>query len=129
MARLAGAEPVYVSEQLPWRRDLAIRLGAVPLPPGAEADVAIEAAWAGEAAQQAVDVARSGGTVVLVGIPFEDRLELRHSAARRKGLTILMSRRMKHVYPRAIRLAAAGRVDLHSIITHRFPLAHAAEAF
>jgi L-iditol 2-dehydrogenase len=36
---------------------------------------------------------------------------------------------MKHVYPRAIRLAARQAVDLHGLITHRFPLAQAAEAF
>jgi L-iditol 2-dehydrogenase len=54
---------------------------------------------------------------------------MKHSTARRKGLTIMMSRRMKHVYPRAIELAVQGRVDLQSLITHRFPLEKAAEAF
>jgi L-iditol 2-dehydrogenase len=38
-------------------------------------------------------------------------------------------RRMKHVYPRAIDLAARGRLDLGWLVTHRFPLEGAAEAF
>lgn len=128
-AKLAGAGTVYVAEKLPWRLELAQRLGAVPLPDGAEVDVAIEAAWADASAQLAVDVTRPGGTVVLVGIPLEDKLELKHSALRRKGLTLLMCRRMKHVYPRTLRLVASGLIDLKSLISHRFPLAEAAAAF
>jgi len=40
-----------------------------------------------------------------------------------------MSRRMKHTYPRAISLTAAGRIGLDDLISHRFPLAKAPEAF
>lgn len=129
LAKLAGAGTVYVAEKLPWRLELAQQFGAVPLPEKVEVDVAIEAAWAAEAAQQSVDITRPGGTVVLVGIPLEDKLELKHSALRRKGLTLLMCRRMKHVYPRAIPLVESGQVDLKGMISHRFPLSQAAEAF
>ena len=129
IAKLAGAAAVFVAEPLPWRLALAEKLGATPLPPDIEVDIAIEAAWAGDAAQQTLEITRPGGRVVLVGVPFDDRLELKHSLARRKGLTILMARRMKHVYPRAIRLVAEHRVDVHSLISHRFPLARTAEAF
>ena len=128
LARLAGAT-VFVAEKLPWRLKLAQQFGAAPLPEKIEVDIAIECAWAAEAAQQAVDVTRPGGTVVLVGIPLEDEITLKHSALRRKGLTLLMCRRMKHVYPRTIALVESGRVDLKSMITHRFPLSQAADAF
>jgi threonine dehydrogenase-like Zn-dependent dehydrogenase len=36
---------------------------------------------------------------------------------------------MKHTYPRAIRLAEQGQVDLARIVTHRVPLAQVPEAF
>ena len=36
---------------------------------------------------------------------------------------------MKHCYPRAIRLAEQGRVDLPSLVSHRFPLKRIGEAF
>ena len=128
-ARLAGADPVYLREPLDWRLKMAQTYGAVPLPPDVEVDVAIEAAWARESVQQAMDALRPGGTLVLVGIPFEDGVEFKHSTARRKGLTILMCRRMKRVYGRAIALVESGAVDLKGMITHRFPLGEVPEAF
>jgi L-iditol 2-dehydrogenase len=127
--KLAGAGEVFIRDPLPWRVALAIKLGARPLAIRAEVDVAIEAAWGGAAIEQAIELTRPGGRVVLVGIPSEDRCAFSHSAARRKGLTVVFSRRMKHTYPRAIRLVESGKVNVRSLITHRFPLAQAAEAF
>jgi L-iditol 2-dehydrogenase len=54
---------------------------------------------------------------------------MKHSTARRKGLTVMLSRRMKHIYPRAIRLAQSDRIDLLGIVSHRFHLSQAPEAF
>jgi L-iditol 2-dehydrogenase len=54
---------------------------------------------------------------------------LRHSTARRKGLTLRLCRRMKHVYRRAIRLVEQRQVDLRGLVSHRFPLSQAADAF
>jgi len=143
VVKLSGADPVFVTDKFPWRLRLAEKFGAVGIlcdghdpvgriereTGGRGMDVVIEAAWADKSAQQAVDLARPGGRVVLVGIPSEDRLTMKHSTPRRKGLTLKLCRRMKHTYPRAIRLAESGRVNLREMISHRFPLARAAEAF
>lgn len=143
VARIAGAMPLFVSDRLRWRLSLAEQMGAVSIDidagnPAAAildatgrrgVDVAIECAWSSEdAIAQAVDTLRPGGRLVVVGIAGDDRLVLRHSTARRKGLTIAMCRRMKHTYPRAIALVESGRVDLGALITHRFPLEAAADA-
>lgn len=127
--KVAGAGTVWISDPLEYRQQFAAKFGALPLPEKAEADVVIEAAWAQESVQQAMEIVRPGGTVVLVGIPFEDSVTFSHSVARRKGLTILMSRRMKNTYPRAIALVESGRVDLDSLVTHRFALSDTPEAF
>ena len=127
-AKLAGAGEILVSDPLAWRVKLARKFGARPLPDKTEVDVVLEAAWGGEAIERSIEIVRPGGRVVLVGIPSEDRCAIKHSTARRKGLTVLFSRRMKHTYPRAIQLVTSGRVDLTSLVTHRFPLRRAAEA-
>ena len=66
---------------------------------------------------------------MLAGIPEDDRTSFTASVARRKGLTIKLVRRMKHTYPRSIELVSKGLVDVRSLVTHRFPLEQAAEAF
>lgn len=144
ITQLAGAHPIIVTERLPWRVDMARRYGAdividitkedpvqavMEATDGRGADVVFEAAWGGEAVAQAAEMACPGGQLVLVGIPSDDVMTMRASAARRKGLTIKMCRRMKHIYPRAIRLAKQGKVHLLDMVTHRFPLDRAAEAF
>ena len=138
----AGVERVFVAEPLDWRLDLARNLGAVDLEgsdedfeqevragtEGRGVDIAIEAAWAGKAVETACRLLKPGGRLVLVGIPARDRLELTHSLARRKGLTLLFCRRMLRTYPRAIALAAARRVNLRCLVSHRFPFQKVGEA-
>lgn len=141
--RASGANPIYVVDQFAWRLAVAEELGAIPInfreedpvaavhkhTNGRGVDIAIEAAWADHSIQWCAEMARLGGRLVLVGIPGNNRLEMNHATARRKGLTIRMSRRMKHVYPRAIRLVESGAVNLNALISHRFPLEQTPEAF
>ena len=42
---------------------------------------------------------------------------------------LLVSRRMKHVYPRAMRLVESGQINLDVMISHRFPLEATPAAF
>jgi L-iditol 2-dehydrogenase len=139
VALLAGASPVFVTDTFEWRLQLVERFGGVPIPCDADegvaavlresggrgVDVAIEAAWADSSVEAAARMTRLGGRLVLVGIPADDRLLLNHSNARRKGLTIRLCRRMKHVYPRAIE----GKVKLLDLVSHRFALSQASQAF
>ena len=143
LARLSGAHPIFVSDQFDWRLDCAANYGAIPInfkrddpvavvqqvTHGRGVDVAVEAAWSDHSVQQAAEMARLGGRLVLVGIPGSDHIAFKHSTLRRKGLTLRMARRMQHTYPRAIKLADAGKVDLTGIISHRFPLKQAPQAF
>lgn len=128
VARAAGAADVFVTEPLAHRLDAARRFGAKEWTKGGEVHVAFECAGENEAVEDAIVATRPGGRVVLVGIPADDRTTFTASVARRKGLTLKLSRRMKHAYPRAIRLVESGCVDVRSLVTHRFRLEGTAEA-
>jgi L-iditol 2-dehydrogenase len=144
-ARLAGAARLFATDlpSRPHRLKAARAVGAEAFPAedGREAksiarvagdhglDAVIEAAGENAAVDAAVEAARPGARVVLAGIPAEERTSFRASTARRKGLSLVLARRMKHAYPRAIALAAGGRVDLRGVVSHRFPLAEAPAAF
>ena len=144
LAALAGASQVFSFDRLDWRVSKARQWGAdyacnvsqcdpvqavMDATDGRGVDVAIEAAWADHSVQQAADMLRHGGRLVLVGIPPDDQLILKHSVARRKGLTIIMSRRMKHTYPRALDLATSGKVKLAELASHRYDLSQTAAAY
>ena len=137
--KAAGASSVLAVEPLAHRRSAAGQYGAdVVVAPGscdlrelvgAGVDVAFEAAGTDEGVRLAMESVRPGGRVVLAGIPGDDAIRFQASAARRKGLTIAMVRRMNHVYPRAISLAARGVLDLGSLVSRRAGLGEAKEAF
>jgi L-iditol 2-dehydrogenase len=144
VARAAGAGQVFITEPLAYRRRFAQEYAAdaafdpdrddvvaeiLILTGGRGVDVAFEAAGAPETPQQAAAMARIGGAVIIAGIPADDTMTFNASTVRHKGLTIKLVRRMKHTYPRAIRLVQAGLVDVEALVSHRLPLARAAEAF
>lgn len=144
MVRLAGAAEVIATDLVPERLEAALRMGAnrvwsaagedvvariMDHTRGRGVDVVIEAAGSPETVEQAMELAKPCGTVVLVGIPPEDRVSFRPSVPRRKGLTVKFDRRMKHTYPRCISLVQAGRVDLKPLATHHFPLERLQDAF
>jgi L-iditol 2-dehydrogenase len=140
VARAAGAGQVVAADLLPHRREAAAAIGAdevldaaasdvLGAADDAELDVTFEVGGTDGAVELALAAARPGGRVVLAGIPDDDRTSFTASLARRKGLTIAMARRMHETYPRATALVEQGLVDVRSLVTHRFPLPRATEAF
>lgn len=144
LARLSGVSTVMASDILSHRAEAAKKFGANPVfqpapnisnqaildaSNGRGLDVVFEVAGAQGAVDDAMNAVMPGGKVILAGIPDDERTSFVAATARRKGLTIKMVRRMKNTYPRAIRLVADGRVDVHSLVTHTFPLDQAKQAY
>ncbi|WP_295701295.1 zinc-binding dehydrogenase [Lapillicoccus sp.] len=139
LARLCGAARVIAVEPLEHRRRAALEHGAdeahSPAADNAKivavqsvAHVVFEVSGSDAAVGAALDAARPGARVVLVGIPDGDLTTFTASTARRKGLTLVMSRRMGEVYPRAIHLAATS-IDVASVVSDVFALQDVGQAF
>jgi L-iditol 2-dehydrogenase len=145
VARAAGATDIFATDRRRHRLDASEELGAHHTYLADDAfsesqailadtnkrglDVAFECAGDNAAVESAFNAVKPGGAVVLVGIPSDDRTAFTASVARRKGLTIKMSRRMKPVYPRAIALVQRGMVNVRALVSARFKLAEAQAAF
>jgi L-iditol 2-dehydrogenase len=144
LAKLAGNVQIIATDKLAHRVEAARHFGAhqailaqagqevreiEALTSGRGIDVAFEVAGKQDAVDASITSVLPGGRVVLVGIPEDDHTSFTASVARRKGLTLKLVRRMNYTYPRAIELVSNGLVDVRSLVTHRFPLEKAAEAF
>jgi L-iditol 2-dehydrogenase len=141
VARRSGANRVFASEPLAHRRETALRSGAdgawspdeAPdavreATQGRGVDVVVEVAGSDDALTTAVACAKPGARLALAGIPSTPRSSFPAADSRRKGLTFVLVRRMHETYPRAIELAEHG-IDLDVLVTARWPLEDAAEAF
>jgi L-iditol 2-dehydrogenase len=137
-----GASRVVATDALPHRVKAALASGAdeayltkVDGQPDeiadiAKVDVGFEAAGEDAALESACITARLGGRVVVVGIPPTNQHSFAAGEARRKGLTMAWSRRMKAIHMlRAIEMADHGIVSLEDMITATYPLAEGAKAF
>jgi L-iditol 2-dehydrogenase len=139
LARASGADNIFAIDPLPYRAEAALKFGADKAAGSHEAiqewtngrgvDLVLEATNDGGAYEHAADCIRLGGRIILAGIPDGGQYVLQPFDLRRKGATVKMVRRMGHVYPTCIRLAARGLVDLDAMVTHRFPLEGTKDAF
>lgn len=130
--KVAGAGEVFLVDPLQHRREAASRMGAdrvfarldelVQATRGEGCPLVLEATNSPDGFRDAVRAARIGGRIVLVGIPDGDTYTMPAAEARRRGLKIKFARRMGEVYPRAIALVAAGKVDVASVVSHRVGL-------
>lgn len=93
-----------------------------------EFDVVFETAGNVITTQQTVKLARNGGKVVLVGLSAQEEINFSTNQVVSKELDILGVFRYANMYPRAVRLAQKGGVDLKSLITQRFSFGELEEA-
>ncbi len=141
-ARIAGASVLIAIDPAPGRREASVRVGAThtvdpaaanpveqvrALTEGRGADFSFEVVGRPELMVQAFDMARAEGTVTLVGMPaVGDTLTLPAIQAvfsgKRLAGSVVGGSQILRDFPRFIRLAEAGQLDLGSMISQRIKL-------
>lgn len=92
-------------------------------------DFVFECAGEQETLDQAVDLLKPGGTLLIVGIPEVERVSFSVHQLRRKEITVRNVRRQNECTADAVRWIAEGRANVGPLITHHFPLAGSQAAF
>ena len=109
-----GATAIINANEMPAQEEILDLTG------GEGVDVVFEAAGSIMTTRIVTEVVRSGGKVVLVGFSPQTPLDISKIIV--KELDVLGSWRYANVYEKATEFLNAGKVDLQSLITHRFSL-------
>lgn len=138
-----GVSQVYVVDIMEKRLEKAMELGADGIINGAKEDVAerarqltdgkgmdlvVETAGTEITTRQAIQIAKKGSNVVLVGYSKTGEMNLPMSLVLDKELTFKTVFRYRHIYPMAIDAVASGKVNLKGIVTDIFQLEEAQKA-
>lgn len=142
-AQAQGAEAIYMTDKLDYRVEIAKRTGAVWAgnPERQDivkamlrreqlgVDIVYECAGEQDTFDQAVELLKPGGRLILIGIPLFERVSFSIDKIRRKELTLVNVRRQSKCTQTAIDLIASGKIDVDFMITHRFKPEQTQDAF
>ena len=135
MAKANGATKVIVSEPHEYRREKALKCGATRVVDptkedlvkvcleetnGLGVDHSIEAV--GHMLQNAIDVIRPGGQVVMFGHDETARPQIQLADIVRKEVRIYGGFLGKYYFEKTARIIESGILPLEEIVTHTFPL-------
>jgi L-iditol 2-dehydrogenase len=142
-AQAENAKTCYVTEKVKERVEVAAANGATWVGSPDEEDivkeilerqpagmdVVFECAGQQETIDQAVELLKPGGRLMLIGIPRTERISFVIEKMRRREITLVNVRRQNKCAETAIDLVASGRVSVDFMATHRFRLEQTQEAF
>jgi L-iditol 2-dehydrogenase len=142
-AQAQNVKEIYMTDKLDYRIRIAKNAGAVwagnpdrenivktileQEPSGM--DIVYECAGQQEALDEAVELLKPGGKLMLVGIPRLERVSFFIDKLRRKELTLINIRRQNGCVQTAIDLIVSGKINVDFMITHRFKFEDTPAAF
>lgn len=142
-ARASGCGTVYATDKIGERLAAASKAGAVWTgnPDQTDVvgeitrreamllDVVFDCCGQQEALDQAVQLLKPGGKLMIVGIPEVERVSFVIDLLRRKELSIRNVRRQRQCVSAVLKMMGSGELNGDFMITHRFPFDRAEEAF
>ena len=142
-ARLEGCAAAYCTDKIDERCAAADRAGATwvgnPLREDVVArilaaepdglDVVFECCGEQEALDQAVELLKPGGKLMIIGIPEVDQIVVQPHKMRSREATTMNVRRQCGCVEAALDMVAQRQVEVDALITHRFPFAETKAAF
>jgi L-iditol 2-dehydrogenase len=142
-AKIQKAGKIYVTDKLDYRNDCATKQGAnwAGNPDNEDVvkgilrnqpcgiDIVFECAGRQETLDEAIDILRPGGKLLIIGIPQFERFSFPADKLRRKEITIINVRRQNRTTEHAMELVADGSAKIDFMVTHRFNLEQAKDAF
>ena len=137
------AEKIFVTDLIDERLEIAIECGATLTGNPAKEDVieifkkrepllfdvVFECCGKQEAMDQAIEMLKPGGKLMIIGIPDFDRWSFNVDNLRHKEICIQNVRRQNHTVDEALDLMERKLVNVDKMPTHRFNFARTKEAF
>ncbi len=138
-----GAKEIYVTDKIDERLQIAISSGAtLTANPDKEdvvkkiaaevpelLDVVFECCGQQDAIDNAVDLLKPGGKLMVIGIPEFERWSFPVDKSRHKELCIQNVRRQNEALQPSLDMMADGKVSVDAMATHRFRFEDSKEAF
>lgn len=92
-------------------------------------DIVFECCGQQEAVDQAVDLLKPGGRLVIVGIPEFSKWTLSVDDTRRREISVQFIRRQIGCVEDSLEMMSNGKINTGNMVTHRFPFNNTKEAF
>lgn len=92
-------------------------------------DIVFECCGKQEAFDNAIDILKPGGKLVVVGIPEFETWSMNVETTRRREISLQFIRRQVDCVEQSLEMMNDGRIDIKNMVTHRFPFSKTKEAF
>jgi len=142
-AKAQGATAIYITDKIDKRLAVAKKAGAVwtgnptqqdivkdiTQKEPAQLDAVFECCGEQEAMDQAIELLKPGGKLMLVGIPTVDRVSFSIDKLRRKEICIQNVRRQVDCVQQALDMIDNGSINVDTLATHYFKFEQTQDAF